>query len=147
MSSEFNHSAPANRGHVTPSAGLDRRILPKLRRSPGSRVLQRTDGSNNLASGFTQYSCDLKRGEESSSTTSMRSPFMNRAPHQTGVDYWLRQRGTRISQITPVGAKVIRASPLSECLRPRSMRRVPKPWPVGGLTVGPPLSTHLSSSS
>src|SRR4029450_1256504 len=43
--------------------------------------------------------------------------------------------GKRMSQVTPLGANVMRASPPSESLRPRSMRSVPRPCLVGGLTV------------
>src|SRR5215831_1687773 len=51
-----------------------------------------------------------------------------------------------ISHASPSARQSKRILPFSEPLIIRSITRVPKPWRIGGLTGGPPLSVQRSTS-
>src|SRR5215467_4438027 len=51
-----------------------------------------------------------------------------------------------ISHASPSARQSKRILPFSEPLIIRSITRVPKPWRIGCLTDGPPLSVHRSTS-
>jgi hypothetical protein len=99
-------------------------------------VLERTDGSYNLTPGFAQYSRDLKRDEEV--VLYDKNAFIIHEQGPTSVRRHLLAQAAWYAHLADHSRRrdVMRASPPSECLRPRSMRRVPKPWPGRHQTRG-----------
>ncbi len=59
---------------------------------------------------------------------------------------WFHSRTASITQTRPSGLYSTETVPLISADRPRCNSLVPKPCRVGGLTVGPPLSVHRTTS-